>query len=250
MDRIARFRELHADGCFVMPNPWDRGSARRLESMGFPALATTSSGHAESFGRSDQEISMDEMLEHAAQMASSVAVPLNIDSERLFTEDLSRLGAVVEAIAATGAAGFSIEDYRPDTQSIDPLDRAVARVGVAADAAAASGLVLTARAEAFLYSDAELDDVIERLVRYRNAGADVVYAPGLSRPSDISRVVGELDCPVNVLLWPDGTDVTELAQLGVRRVSTGGALMRVAYAAMEESAARLLPGVKVPGSPA
>ena len=122
------------------------------------------------------------MLEHAAQMASAVSVPLNIDSERLFTEDLSALGAMVEAIADTGAAGCSIEDYRPDTQSIDPLERAVARVGAAAEAATASGLVLTARAEAFLYTDADLDEVIERLVRYREAGADVVYAPACTRP--------------------------------------------------------------------
>ena len=244
MDRNARFRELHVDGCFVMPNPWDRGSARRLESMGFPALATTSSGHAESFGRSDQQITAEEMLEHAAQMASVVSVPLNIDSERLFTEDLSALGEMIEAIAATGAAGCSIEDYRPETQSIDPLERAVARVATAADAAASSGLVLTARAEAMLYGDADVDDVIERLVRYRDAGADVVYAPGLQRAADIRRVVGELDCPVNVLLWPEGPDVGELASLGVRRVSTGGALMRIAYAAMEESAGGLLPGVR------
>ncbi len=244
MDRIARFRELHADGCFVMPNPWDRGSARRLEAMGFAALATTSSGHAESFGRDDQQITAEEMLDHAAQMAAAVSVPLNVDSERLLAEDLAGLGEMVEAVAATGAAGCSIEDYRPDTQSIDPLERAVARVASAAEAAAASGLVLTARAEALLYGETDIDEVLERLVRYRDAGADVVYAPGLRQSSDIRRVVSELDCPVNVLLWPDGPDVGELADLGVRRVSTGGALMRVAYAAMEESAARLLPAVR------
>lgn len=244
MDRIARFRELHAEGCFVMPNPWDRGSARRLESMGFAALATTSSGHAESFGRVDQQIVAEEMLEHAALMASTVSVPLNVDSERLFAEDLPALGAMVEAIAETGAAGCSIEDYRPDTRTIDPMERAVARVGAAAEAAAASGLVLTARAEALLYGSTDVDDVLDRLVRYRDAGADVVYAPGLSEPADIRRVVGELECPVNVLLWPDGPGVDELAGLGVRRISTGGALMRRAYAAMEESAARLLPGVR------
>lgn len=228
-----------------MPNPWDRGSARRLESMGFPALATTSSGHAESFGRRDQQITADEMLEHASQMASTVSVPLNIDSERLFAEDLAALAEMVEAVASTGAAGCSIEDYRPDTEGIDPLERAVARVATAADAAAASGIVLTARAEAMLYGEADIDEVLERLVRYRDAGAEVVYAPGLREPSDIRRVVSELGCPVNVLLWPGGPDVGELAALGVRRVSTGGSLMRVAYAAMEESAARLLPGVRM-----
>lgn len=246
MDRIARFRALHAEGCFVMPNPWDRGSARRLEAMGFAALATTSSGHAESFGRRDQQITADEMLEHASQMASTVSIPLNIDSERLFAEDLSVLAEMIEAIAATGAAGCSIEDYRPDTEGIDPLERAVARVATAADAAAASGIVLTARAEALLYGDADIDEVLERLVRYREAGADVVYAPGLRRAEDIRRVVSEVDCPVNVLLVPDGPEVGELASLGVRRVSTGGALMRVAYAAMEDSAARLLPAVRGP----
>ncbi len=227
-----------------MPNPWDPGSARRLESMGFPALATTSSGHAGSLGREDQQITADEMLEHASQMVSMVSVPLNVDSERLFTEDLSALSAMIEAIAGTGAAGCSIEDYRPDTESIDPLERAVARVATAAETAAESGLVLTARAEALLYGEADLDDVIERLVRYRDAGADVVYAPGLSEPSDIERVVGELACPVNVLLWPGGPDVGELADLGVRRISTGGALMRDAYTAMEQSATRLLPGIR------
>lgn len=244
MDRVTRFRELHAEGCFVMPNPWDRGSARRLESMGFPALATTSSGHAESFGRSDQQITVEEMLEHAEQMASTVSVPLNVDSERLFTEDLSALGSIVDAIAATGAAGCSIEDYRPDTRTIDPLERAVARVGAAAEAAADSGLVLTARAEALLYGDSELGGVLERLVRFREAGADVVYAPGLSDPADIERVVNEVGCPVNVLLWPDGPDVDQLARLGVRRVSTGGALLRRAYSGMEEEAGLLLPGIR------
>jgi 2-methylisocitrate lyase-like PEP mutase family enzyme len=153
---------------------------------------------------------------------------------------------MVDAIAETGAAGCSIEDYRPDTQSVDPLERSVARVGAAAESAATSGLVLTARAEALLHTDADLDEVLERLIRYRDAGADVVYAPGLSETADIRRVVGELGCPVNVLLRPDGPDVDELAALGVRRVSTGGALMRDAYGAMEESAARLLPGLRHP----
>lgn len=247
MDLISRFRALHDDGCFVMPNPWDRGSAKRLESMGFPALATTSSGHAESFGRIDQQITADEMIEHAAEMAAVTSVPLNVDSERLFSEELPALGSMVEAIAATGAAGCSIEDYRPDTRSIDPLDLAVARVLVASEAAASTGIVLTARAEAILYTDTGVDEVIERLVRFREAGADVVYAPGLKDPSDIARVVGEAGCPVNVLLWPGGPDVAELAQLGVRRISTGGALMRAAYAALEESAARLLPGAREGG---
>lgn len=247
MDLKSRFRALHDDGCFIMPNPWDRGSAKRLESMGFPALATTSSGHAESFGRTDQQITADEMIEHAAEMVAVTSVPLNVDSERLFTEELPALGSMVEAIAATGAAGCSIEDYRPDTRSIDPLDLAVARVRVAADAAASTGIVLTARAEAILYTDTGVDEVIERLVRFREAGADVVYAPGLKDPSDIARVVSEAGCPVNVLLWPGGPDVAELAQLGVRRISTGGALMRTAYDALEESAARLLPGVREGG---
>jgi 2-methylisocitrate lyase-like PEP mutase family enzyme len=247
MDLKSRFRALHEDGCFIMPNPWDRGSAKRLESMGFPALATTSSGHAESFGRTDQQITADEMIEHAAEVVAVTSVPLNVDSERLFTEELPALGSMVEAIAATGAAGCSIEDYRPDTRSIDPLDLAVARVRVAADAAASTGIVLTARAEAILYTDTGVDEVIERLVRFREAGADVVYAPGLKDPSDIAKAVGEAGCPVNVLLWPGGPDVAELAQLGVRRISTGGALMRTAYDALEESAARLLPGVREGG---
>lgn len=222
-----------------MPNPWDVGSARRLHRMGFSALATTSSGHAGSLGKLDQQVTLQEMLTHAEQMASAVPVPLNVDSERLFAEDTSDIRDVVEAIAATGSAGCSVEDYVPSANAIDSIDDAVARVAATVEAAADSGMVVTARAEGLLYSLCDLTEVIERLVRFRDAGADVVYAPGLSRAADIELVVNAVGCPVNVLLWPGGPDVAALAALGVRRISTGGGLMRIAYEAMESKAKEL-----------
>ena len=239
MHPIDRFRELHSQGCFVMPNPWDVGSARRLHHMGFAALATTSSGHAGSLGKLDQQVSLEQMLSHAEQMAAAVPIPLNVDSERLFAEDASAIRGVVEAIAATGSAGCSIEDYVPTSNAIDPIEVAVARVSATVEAAAGSGMVVTARAEGLLYSLCDLPEIIERLVRFRDAGADVVYAPGLNRAADIELVVKEVGCPVNVLLWPGGPDVAELAALGVRRISTGGGLMRIAYEAMESKAKQL-----------
>lgn len=239
MDTIATFRKLHSSGCFVMPNPWDAGSAKRLFGLGFSALATTSSGHAETLGKSDQEVTLDEMLTHANGMVGATPLPLNVDSERLFAEEVSGIAEVVNAIAATGAAGCSIEDYEPGSESLDPIETAVARVAAAADAAAASGMVVTARAEGLLYSLQDLPDVIDRLIRFRDAGADVVYAPGLKTIDDVKLVVESVACPVNVLLWPGGPAVAELAVAGVRRISTGGGLMRVAMEAMATRAGEL-----------
>ena len=239
MDRIAAFRRLHSRGCFVMPNPWDVGSAKRLFGLGFVALATTSSGHAETLGKLDQKVTLPEMLSHAGAMAAATPVPLNVDSERLFADEISGIADVVNAIAATGAAGFSIEDYDPASQMVDPVEDAVARVAAAAEAAAASGMVLTARAEGLLYSSQELAEVVERLIRFREAGADVVYAPGLKAIEDVRVVVTSVGCPVNVLLWPGGPDVPDLAESGVRRISTGGGLARAANEAMVTRAGQL-----------
>lgn len=239
MDTINRFRKLHVNGCFVMPNPWDVGSARRLFEMGFSALATTSSGHAGTLGKPDQEVTLDEMLSHAEQLAAATPIPLNVDSERLFSDDVAGVADVVEAIAATGAAGCSVEDFLPSSNTIEPMEASVTRVAAAVEAAARSGIVVTARAEGLLYSMSDIEEVIERLIRYRDVGADVVYSPGLSSAADIERVVDSVECPVNVLLWPGGPDVGALASLGVRRISTGGNLMRVAYEAMESKARQL-----------
>ncbi len=235
-DRRDRFRELHAAGTFVMPNPWDVGSAHQLAGLGFLALATTSSGHAESLGKRDQQVTRDELLAHAAALAAAVDVPLNVDAEHCFAATPAGVAETVDMIAATGAAGLSIEDFDPGGRVVEPVEVAAERVAAAAEAAHAHGMTLTARAENLLYGTGDLADSIARLQAYRAAGADVLYAPGLVEPADIARVVAEAGGPVNVLLVPSGPPVSRLAELGVRRVSTGGALARAAYRSMREAA--------------
>jgi 2-methylisocitrate lyase-like PEP mutase family enzyme len=235
-----QFRALHASECFVMPNAWDVGSARLLASLGFPALATTSSGHAATLGRLDQHVTRDEMLAHAEQLAGAVDVPLSVDSEHCFADDHAGIVATVELIARTGAAGCSIEDYDPAAGRLYPRDIAIERVAAAAGAARSHGLVLTARAENHLYGSDDLDDTVTRLQAYRDAGADVVYAPGLVEISDIARLVRDVDTAVNVLAHPKGPSTSELAEAGVRRISTGGALCFAAYGALTRAARELL----------
>jgi 2-methylisocitrate lyase-like PEP mutase family enzyme len=235
-----RFSELHAVGTFVMPNPWDVGSARLLEALGFPALATTSSGFAASLGRQDQQVTLDELLAHVVTLVDAIGIPLNVDAERLYADEPEGVAETARLLAGTGAAGFSIEDYDPLRDRLDPLDEAVARVAAAAEVARAHGLVLTARAENHLYGVDDLDDTIARLQAYRDAGAHVVYAPGLSSLSDIARVVRETGLPVNVLALRGGPAVRELASVGVRRVSTGGALAWAAYGALVSAGRELL----------
>jgi 2-methylisocitrate lyase-like PEP mutase family enzyme len=231
-ERRGRFRALHRDGIFVMPNPWDVGSARLLASMGFAALATTSSGHAASLGRPDQNVTRDELVAHVEALASAVDVPLNVDAERCFADDPAGVAETVELIAQAGAAGCSIEDYDPATDSIDSLGTAVERVAAAADAARRHRVVLTARAENHLHGVDDLEDTIIRLCAYRDAGAEVVYAPGLIDHAQIAMLVARVAVPVNLLAMRQGPSVSEAAALGVRRVSTGGALARAAYGAL------------------
>jgi len=237
--RRKRFRELHREGIFVMPNPWDVGSARLLASLGFEALATTSSGHAASLGRADQSIARDELLLHVEALVAEVDLPLNVDAERCFADDPAGVAETVSLIVQSGAAGCSIEDYDPVHRRIDPVAVAVERVAAAADAARANGVVLTARAENFLYGVGDLDDTVLRLRAYRDAGADVVYAPGIADPGEIRRLVERVEAPVNVLALRHGPSVHELAEMGVRRVSTGGALARAAYGALRAAAREL-----------
>jgi 2-methylisocitrate lyase-like PEP mutase family enzyme len=231
-DRRERFRDLHREGLFVMPNAWDIGSARLLASLGFEAIATTSSGHAASLGRADQDVSPEELLSHVEALVAAVELPLSVDAERCFADEPAGVARTVELIAAAGAAGCSIEDYDPATRSIDPLDVATERVAAAAEGARKHGLVLTARAENHLYGIDDLADTIERLLAYRAAGADVVYAPGLVDHDAIDRLVKGVDAPVNVLAMRGCPSVAELADLGVRRISTGGGLARAAYGAL------------------
>lgn len=234
-----RFRELHAAGTFVLPNPWDAGSARLLESLGFAALATTSSGLAASLGKCDQQVTRDELVAHVAALTAAVRIPLNVDAERCFADTPDGIAETVDLLAAAGAAGISIEDWDPARERLETLAAGVERVAAAAAACARHGIVLTARAENFLYGHEDLDDTVERLRAYRAAGADVVYAPGLRAPADIARVVESAGAPVNVLAVAGGPSVPELAALGVRRVSTGGALAWAAYGALRDAAREL-----------
>ncbi|MBU2665424.1 isocitrate lyase/phosphoenolpyruvate mutase family protein [Actinoplanes bogorensis] len=237
MDEMrARFRSLHDAGMFLMPNPWDAGSARILEELGFPALATTSSGLAAALGKADQQVTLDELAAHVRALTTVIAVPLNVDAERCYDD----IAETVEALAAAGASGISIEDYDPATGQVETLETGAARVAVAKEACARYGVVLTARAENLLYGHDDLDDTIARLRAYRAAGADVAYAPGLITPQDITRVVAGVPAPINVLALAGTPETAELAELGVRRVSTGGSLAWAAYGALRNAARELL----------
>jgi 2-methylisocitrate lyase-like PEP mutase family enzyme len=229
-----RFRTLHAAGCFVIPNPWDIGSARLLARLGFRALATTSSGFAWSTGRRDNHITLDDALAHVRAVAASVNIPVSADFEGAFAIDPEGVGANVARAVETGIAGLSIEDSTGDTQ--DPLfDFALSVERVAAARAAIerqrSGVLLTARSEGFIVGRPDLEDTIRRLVAYSRAGADCLYAPGLRTDEQISAVVKAVSPKaVNVLVGAPFTTVERLAALGVRRISVGGALARAAWA--------------------
>lgn len=238
--RTAEFRRLHEAGLFIMPNPWDRGSARLLEGKGFPALATTSAGFGRAIGKDDQEVTRDELVAHVADLTSFIGVPLNVDSERLFPEEPGGIHETVRLLAKAGASGVSIEDYNPATRSIDPIGPAVDAVDEAVAACAAHDVVLTARAENHLYGQVDLDDTVARLAAFRDAGADVLYAPGLSDLDEIELVVASVEHPVNVLAWPTGPAVDELRSVGVRRISIGGAMFNAAAATVAAAADELL----------
>jgi 2-methylisocitrate lyase-like PEP mutase family enzyme len=233
------FRSLHTAGTFVMPNPHDLGSARLLAALGFQALASTSSGFAATLGRLDMTVSRDELLDHIGPLAAATDLPLNVDSERCYADDLPGVTETVELLAEAGAAGCSIEDWNPATNAIDPFDVAVSRVGAAAAGAAKSGLVLTARCENLIRGVDDLDDTIARLQAYVAAGAEVAYAPGLADLVQIATVVKAVGVPVNVLILPGGPSVAQLGESGVRRISTGGLLARIANGAMVAAAERL-----------
>jgi 2-methylisocitrate lyase-like PEP mutase family enzyme len=242
-DLRARFRALHdRERLFVMPNPWDVGSARLLESVGFEALATTSAGFAWSLGKLDQSVSRDELVRHVASLTAATTLPLNVDSERCYPDDQGGVAETVRLLAEAGAAGCSIEDYDPATDRVDDVDVAAERVSAAAEAAhrIPEPLVLTARCENYLHGIEDLDDTISRLVAYRDAGADVVYAPGLVHLEQIVRLVDTVNVPVNVLALPAAPTIGELTVAGVRRVSTGSLLARSSYGALISGARELL----------
>jgi 2-methylisocitrate lyase-like PEP mutase family enzyme len=242
-DRRARFRALHAGSeLFVMPNPWDAGSARLLAAAGFEALATTSAGFAWALGKLDQQVTRDELVAHVAQIADATALPLNVDSERCYPDDPGGVAETVSLLADAGAAGFSIEDYDPAAGRIDDVGLAAERVAMAAEAAHALSdtMVLTGRCENHIRGVDDLDDTIARLLAYRDAGADAVYAPGLTDLGQIAAVVEAVGVPVNVLALPGGPPIPELASVGVRRISTGSLLAAAAYGALLRGARELL----------
>jgi 2-methylisocitrate lyase-like PEP mutase family enzyme len=240
-DRRARFRELHAgDRLFVMPNPWDAGSARLLAACGAEALATTSAGFAWSIGKNDQHVTRDELVAHVAALAAATDLPLNVDSERCYPDDPGGVGETVRLLAEAGAAGCSIEDYDPAAGGMDDVALAAERVAAAAEAAHSAGIVLTGRAENHIRGVDDLGDTIARLVAYRDAGADCLYAPGLTDLEQIRTVVEAVAAPVNVLALPAGPTIGELASAGVRRVSTGSLLAGAAYGALVTGARELL----------
>jgi 2-methylisocitrate lyase-like PEP mutase family enzyme len=241
--RRARFFELHArPEVFVLPNPFDVGSARMLAAAGFQALATTSAGFAWTLGVDDGDVSRDQLVTHVQAIAAAVDVPLNVDSERLFADDLDGVAETVRLLHEAGAAGCSIEDWNGATGAIDPVELAAERVAAAADAAHVDGdpLVLTARCENFLHGVTDLDETIARLCAYRDAGADCVYAPGLTTTDQIRALVDAVGLPVNVLALPTGPTVAEIGEAGGRRVSTGSSLASTAYGAMMVGARELL----------
>lgn len=230
---LETFRRLHESGCFVIPNPWDAGSARLLAGLGFQALATTSSGFAWTLGRPDNHVTLEEALAHFEAVAAAVDVPVSGDFEGGFAVEAEGVAANVARAARTGLAGLSIEDSTGDPSN--PLfepELAVDRVRAARRAIDASGspLVLTARSEGFIAGRPDLAETLRRLEAYADAGADCLYAPGIRTMSDIAAVVHTVaPKPVNVLVGSDFATVPELADLGVRRISVGGALARAAW---------------------
>ena len=241
-ERRARFRALHRrEQLFVMPNPWDVGSAKFLAVTGVEALATTSAGFAWSIGRDDQQVSRDELVRHAADLSEATALPLNVDSENCFPGEPGGVAETVRRLTRAGAAGCSIEDFDPATGKIMDLVAATAAVREAAEAAHEEDvpIVVTARAENYLYGRSDLDDTIARLLSYRDAGAEVLYAPLVTDLVEITRLVAAVEIPVNILAVP-GLSLTQLAEAGVRRVSTGGGPAKVAYGTALASVRRLL----------
>jgi len=234
------FRALHArDRAFIIPNPWDVGTARLLEHLGFEALATTSAGYAFSAGKRDNTIGRDEMLEHASKIVGATNLPVSADLENGFGDSPKTVAETIRLAAATGLAGCSIEDMSPD-RAIYGLAQAAERVRAAAETARSFPFpfTLTGRSENYLVGKPDLKDTISRLQAYQDAGADVLYAPGLTSKDEISTVVRSIDRPVNVVMGLQGVQLSldELSALGVKRVSVGSTLSRTALGAFLRAA--------------
>jgi 2-methylisocitrate lyase-like PEP mutase family enzyme len=238
-DKAAGFLALHSGPTpLLIPNPWDAGSARVLASLGFHALATTSSGFAATLGQADGSVTREQALAHGAAIAAATDLPVSADLENCFADDPAGVAETVELAAHTGLAGCSVEDSTgKDDDPIYDLALATERVAAAAEAAHAGPvrLVLTARSENYLHGRPDLADTIARLLAFQEAGADVLYAPGLTSSDDIRAVMAAVDRPVNVLALPGGPDVAGLAALGVQRISVGGAFAFAALAGLVDA---------------
>ena len=240
-DKRRAFRQLHDSGCFVVPNPWDIGSARYLQGLGFKALATTSSGFAWSQGRADGSMSRDSVLEHLSALVAATDLPVNADFESGFAPDPAGVAESVRLAIDTGIAGVSIEDSTGDpAHPLRGLDESVARIRAARDAIDRAGgdTLLVGRAECFFVGRPDLDETIARLRAYASAGADCLYAPGIRTREQIAAVVAAVaPKPVNLLVgWGSELTVRDIAELGVRRISVGGALARAAWAGLMNAA--------------
>jgi len=236
------FRQLHAQpGTFIIPNPWDIGTARLLAVLGFQALATTSAGYAFSIGKQDTKVGRDDMIAHVGALAAATTLPVSADLENGYGDDPKTVAETIRRAAAAGAVGGSIEDstIRPDTP-IYELELAAERMRAAAEAARslAFPFTLTGRAENYLWGRPDLADTIRRLQAYQEAGADVLYAPGLKTKDEMAAVVSSVDRPVNALMGLQGILLSqkELSELGVKRISVGGALARTALGAFLRAA--------------
>ena len=242
-EKAARFLDLHRPGNpLLLPNPWDQGSARLLASLGFQALATTSSGYAATLGRPDGSVSRDEALIHAAAIVAATELPVSADLENCFADEPAGVARTVALAMEVGLAGCSVEDFTGgEVGPIYDIGLAAERIAAAAEVAHAGPvrLVLTARAENYLNRRPDLADTITRLQAYQDAGADVLYAPGLTRLADIRQVVMAVDRPVNVLAFSGAPSVAELAEAGVSRVSVGGAFAFAALGALADAATEL-----------
>jgi methylisocitrate lyase len=239
-DRCRIFRLLHESGCFIVPNPWDLGSARLLAQLGFRALATTSAGFAWSLGRPDSHVSLEATLAHLRSISQGVEIPVNADFEGGFATAPEAVRANVAAATSTGIAGLSIEDATGDVSSpLFDFSLAVERIQAARRAIddSGTGILLTGRSEGFRVGRPDLNETIRRLAAFAEAGADCLYAPALRTMADIRAVVAAVaPKPVNVLVGSDFTTVAELAEAGVRRISVGGALARAAWAGFMQAA--------------
>lgn len=243
MDRAAEFARLHhGETPLLMANAWDVGSARLLAHIGFPALATTSAGFANALGRADGGVTRDEAIRHAADLAAAVDVPVSADLENCFGDSPEEVAETVTLAAASGLAGCSIEDWDPEREKFYDVGLAAERVAAAAEAAHTGPvrLVLTARADNHFRRIDDLDDTIARLQAYERAGADVLYAPGWVARDDLARVVESVGLPVNVLVLPGAPPVSELAEIGVARISVGSGFALAAHGALVEAGRELL----------